>query len=156
MRRWIALVLPAAGLLGTAPIAADPPPEVMRIVRAEDVRWQPDPLSPGLESAVIAGDPRIAGQPYVVRVRFAPGTFSPPHFHPETRYVVVLKGTWWVGAGPRWDREATTPLPAGSFVVHHAGQVHYDGAKQEEVIVQITGVGPAGLVRVDEAGRPLR
>jgi quercetin dioxygenase-like cupin family protein len=89
-----------------------------------------------------------------VRVKFAPGTFSPPHFHPEARYVVVLKGTWWVGAGPKWDREATTPLPAGSFVVHHAGQIHYDGAKTEEVIVQIIGVGPTGLVRVDETGRP--
>jgi hypothetical protein len=140
MKRWLALALPAAGLLGSSPIVADPPADVMRIVRAEDVRWQPDPLNPGLESAVIAGDPRIAGEPYVVRVKFAPGTFS--------------KGTWWVGAGPRWDREATTPLPPGSFVVHHAGHIHYDGAKNEEVIVQITGIGPTGLVRVDEAGRP--
>jgi quercetin dioxygenase-like cupin family protein len=154
MTRWLVLALPAAGLLGSAPIAADPPAEVMRIVRAEDVHWQPEPSMPGLETAVIAGDPRVAGQTYVVRVKFAPGSFSPPHFHPETRYVVVLKGTWWVGAGPKWDREATTPLPAGSFVVHHAGHIHYDGAKAEEVVLQITGVGPTGLVRVDEAGRP--
>ena len=49
----------------------------------------------------------------------------------------------------KWDRDATTPLPAGSFVVHHAGHVHYDGAKDKEVIVQITGIGPSGLVRID-------
>ena len=104
----------------------------------------------------LACDPRVAGEPYVMRVKFAPGTFSTPHFHPAERYIVVLKGTWWVGAGPRWDREATTPLPAGSFVVHHAGQVHYDGAKTDEVIVQIAGVGPGTAVRVDEAGRPLQ
>src|SRR5438874_10023122 len=42
----------------------------------------------------------------------------------------------------KWDKEATTPLPAGSFVVHHANQIHYDGAKDEEVIVQIMGIGP--------------
>ncbi len=154
MKRWLALALPAAALLVSLPLAADPPLGVMRIVRAEDVHWQPDPAAPGLESAVIEGDPRVAGKPYVVRVRFAPGTFSPPHFHPETRYVVVLKGTWWVGAGPKWDRSATTPLPPGSFVVHHGGHVHYDGAKDEEVIVQIAGIGPTGLVRVDENGRP--
>jgi quercetin dioxygenase-like cupin family protein len=154
MKCWLELVLPVAGLLVSSPIVADPPADAMRIVRTEDVHWQPDPLTPGIESAVIAGDPRVAGEPYVIRVRFAPGTFSPPHFHPEARYVVVLKGTWWVGAGPKWDREATTPLPAGSFVVHHAGHVHYDGAKGEEVIVQITGIGPTGLVRVDENWQP--
>ena len=33
-------------------------------------------------------------------------TMSPPHFHPEERYIAVLKGTWWVGAGPKWDRNA--------------------------------------------------
>jgi quercetin dioxygenase-like cupin family protein len=152
------LVLLAVGAIGAAtfsPIAADPPAEVMRIVRAEDVRWRADPANPGLEVAVIEGDPTAAGKLYVVRVRFAAGTFSAPHFHPETRYVVVLKGTWWVGSGPNWDRDATAPLPAGSFVVHHAGHVHYDGAKNEEVIVQITGIGPTGLTRVDEAGRAM-
>jgi len=154
MKRHRAFALAAAAILGAAPIAADPPADVMRIVRAEDIHWQPDPAAPGLESAVIEGDPRVAGRPYVLRVKFAPGVFSAPHFHPEARYVVVLKGTWWVGAGPKWDREATTPLPAGSFVVHHAGHIHYDGAKGEEVIVQITGIGPTGLVRVDESGRP--
>jgi len=156
MKHWLAFALVAAALLGSATMAADPPADVMRIVRAEDIRWQTDPATPGLESAVIEGDPRIAGQPYVLRVRFAPGTFSAPHFHPEARYVVVLKGTWWVGAGPKWDRDATTPLPPGSFVVHHAGHVHYDGAKSEEVIVQITGIGPTDLVPVDETGRPKR
>ena len=75
---------------------------------------------------MLAGNPGAPG-PYVIRVRFAPGTMSPPHFHPEERQVVVLKGTWWVGSGPRWDRDATTPLPAGSFAVHHAGKIHYDG-----------------------------
>lgn len=60
-------------------------------------------------------------------------TMSPPHFHPEERYIAVLKGTWWVGAGPKWDRSATTPVPAGSFVVHHPNKIHYDGAKDEEL-----------------------
>ena len=53
-----------------------------------------------------------------------------PHFHPETRYIV------------------------GSFVVHHPNQVHWDGAKDEEVIVQIMGIGPSATIRVDESGKP--
>lgn len=79
-----------------------------------------------------------------MRNRFSPGAFSPPHFHPETRYITVLKGTWWIG---------TTPVPAGSVVVHHANHIHWDGAKDEEVIVQIMGIGPSATIPVDEAGR---
>ncbi|MBS0396155.1 MAG: cupin domain-containing protein [Proteobacteria bacterium] len=153
MRRAVTACCLAALLLpGQA--CPDPPAQVMSIVREADLHWQRDPQSPGLESAVLAGDPRRAGEPYVLRVRFAPGAFSHPHFHPNTRYIVVLKGTWWVGAGAAGNRDATTPLPPGSFVIHHAGEVHFDGAKDEEVIVQITGIGPGTATAVDATGRP--
>jgi len=155
MNRWIQWLAGTAGLLGAALTAADPPADVMTIVRTSDVKWTQESSIPGLQTAVVAGDPKVAGQPYVIRVKFAPGTMSPPHFHPETRYIMVLRGTWWVGAGPKWDRDATTPLPAGTFVVHHAKHIHYDGAKAEEVELQIVGVGPSEMIRVDPAGNPL-
>ena len=155
MKHWLGAAVVAGGLLASSPNAADPPAEVMAIVRAADVHWTAEPSIPGLQTAVVAGDPRVAGQPYVVRVKFAPGAMSPPHFHPETRYIVVLRGTWWVGAGPKWDRDSTTPLPPGTFVVHHANHVHYDGAKNEEVELQIAGIGPSAMIRVDASGQPL-
>jgi hypothetical protein len=96
-------------------VLADPPKEVMNITRPDDVKFVPSPIVPGAANAVLSGDPKVPGQPYVVRNRFSPGTFSPPHFHPETRYILVLKGTWWVGSGPIWDKSKTTPVPAGSF-----------------------------------------
>jgi hypothetical protein len=34
-------------------------------------------------------------------------------------------------------------LKPGSYMFHPAKAVHWDGAKDEEVIVQITGIGPA-------------
>jgi quercetin dioxygenase-like cupin family protein len=132
-------------------VAADP--AVMSLKREADIRWIENPAAPGLKVALLYGNPPNPG-PYVIRVHFAPGTFSPPHFHPEERQIVVLKGTWWVGSGPKWDRDATTPLPAGSFVVHHPNQIHYDGAKDEEVVVQISGVGTNGTTLVDESGKP--
>jgi quercetin dioxygenase-like cupin family protein len=134
-------------------VLADPPADVMNIVREAEIKWVPNPLVPGLATAVVQGDPKEPGKPYVVRVRFPPNTMSPPHFHPEARYIVVLKGTWWVGAGPKWDREATTPVPAGSFVIHHPNKIHYDGAKAEEVVLQIIGVGPSATIPVDESGQ---
>src|SRR4051812_8340781 len=133
---------------------ADPPAEVMNITRWDDVQFVPSKVVPGAAQAVLSGDPAVPGKPYVVRNRFSPGTFSAPHYHPETRYIMVVKGTWWVGSGTDWDKTKTTPVPAGGFVVHHPNKIHWDGAKDEEVIVQIMGIGPGTTVRVDESGKP--
>jgi len=46
----------------------------------------------------------------------------------------------WVGS---------TPLKAGSFVVHPAFGHHYDGAKDEEAIVQIMGMGSVKTVPLE-------
>ena len=81
------------------------------------------------ESAVLFGDPSKPG-PYVVRVKWLPGNMSRPHFHPNDRFFAV-------------DPESTVPAPAGSYVIHYAGKVHYDGAKAEETIIQVWGMGPA-------------
>ena len=144
----------ALALMLSSPLLADPPAQVMNVYREGELKFAPSKLVPGISQAVISGNPAKPGEVYVVRNRFSPGTFSPPHFHPETRYITVIKGTWWVGSGPKFDKDATTPVPAGSFVVHHANQIHWDGAKDEEAVVQIMGVGPSATIRVDEAGRP--
>jgi quercetin dioxygenase-like cupin family protein len=145
-------LIAALALLSCAAVLADPDPATMRVVRDADMQWIDNPGTPGLKIAVLHGNPAMPG-PYVIRVRFAPGTMSPPHFHPEERQILVLKGTWWVGSGPKWDRESTTPLPAGTFVVHHPGKIHYDGSKTEEVMVQISGIGPSATKLVDESGQ---
>ena len=88
----------AFAVLAAGPVFADPPKEVMNIVREADIKFAPARY-PGIQSAVISGSLAAPGQPYVQRNKFSPGTFSPPHFHPETRYIVVLKGTWYTGTG---------------------------------------------------------
>ena len=76
-------------------------------------------------------------------VKWAAGNhFSRPHFHPHDRFITVLKGTWWVGTGTKFDPDSTVPMPAGSFVVHYARGIHYDGAKDEEAVLLIVGDGP--------------
>jgi hypothetical protein len=35
------------------------------------------------------------------------------------------------------------PIPAGSFVTHFGKQIHYDGAKDSEAVLEIVGDGPA-------------
>ena len=44
---------------------------------------------------------------------------------------------------PNYDPDSTVPAPAGSYVIHRAKGIHYDGAKNEETIIQVWGMGPA-------------
>ena len=107
-----------------------------------------------IKTGAIYGDPTKPGI-YVTRNRFAAGTGSRPHYHDQDRYVTVIKGTWWVSLGPESDvytPDKMTPLKPGSFVVHPAFGHHYDGAKDEDAIVQIIGMGPVKTVQL-EAGR---
>ena len=114
---------------------------------------QLEELTPGegANQVLIAGDPSKPGM-YVVRIRFAPGRGSRPHFHSQDRYITVIKGTWWVALGPDsdvYDLNKMVPMKAGSFVKHPAGGHHYDAAKDEEVIVQIVGMGPVTTTQVN-------
>ena len=58
---------------------------------------------------------------------------SRPHWHPNDRFITVIKGTWWVGTGEPFDPDTTIPVPAGSYVTHFGKEIHYDGAKDGEV-----------------------
>jgi hypothetical protein len=89
----------------------------------------------------------------VVRIKWLPGQFSRPHFHNNDRFFVVLSGTWWVGTGKTFEPEATVPMPAGTYVIHHGGEVHYDGAKNEEAIIQVWGNGPVSTAAAGAAAR---
>ncbi|MDB6061409.1 MAG: hypothetical protein JWM78_1512 [Verrucomicrobiaceae bacterium] len=93
------------------------------------------------ERAVLFGDPDKPG-PYVIRIKWLPNNFSRPHFHNSDRFFTVISGTWWVGTSDKFDPENTVPMRAGTYVIHKAGQVHFDGAKDEEVIIELTGIGP--------------
>ena len=117
--------------------------DTITIIQPDKLEWKDYPGLPGVQFVVVAGNPNEAG-PYVIRARFAPHTMSRPHWHPEARFVTVMKGTWWAGTGENFDPDKTTPVPVGGFAIHAPGKVHYDGAKDEEAIVQISGIGPSG------------
>jgi quercetin dioxygenase-like cupin family protein len=142
---WLSL-LPAAvisALLITSAAAVEPSdlnPAAIRITLPNQIHWVDS--GGGAEQAVMAGDPNKPGL-YVVLVKWTPHHMSHPHFHPHERYITVLSGTWWVGTGRKFDPNRTVPLPAGSFVVHHGGQIHYDGAKETAAVLEIVGEGPA-------------
>lgn len=112
------------------------------------------------QTTTLYGDPNKSGI-YVVRNLFRkgpgggqPGQGSRPHYHDQDRFVTVIKGTWWVALGDEaksYQPDKMTPMKEGSFVFHPANGVHYDGAKDEDVIVQIIGMGPVKTVNLDQS-----
>lgn len=68
---------------------------------------------------------------------------SRPHFHPNDRFITAISGTCGVGTGSKFDPHSTMPLPLGTVVTHFARQIHYDGAKDEDAVLEIVGMGPA-------------
>jgi hypothetical protein len=114
----------------------------------DQIKWTENPAA-GNANAVLYGDPSKPGL-YIVLVKWHPGHMSHPHFHPNDRFITVISGTWWVGSGTRFAPENTVPMPAGSFVTHFGKQVHYDGAKDVDTVLEIVGEGPATAIPAEQ------
>jgi hypothetical protein len=126
---WIRSV--RAAELNSAAIFITPP---------KDIKWVEG--NGGAANAILAGDPTKPGI-YVELTKWHGGHMSRPHFHPNDRYIYVISGTWWVGTGTKYDPASTVPVQAGSFVVHYGKQIHYDGSKEGDAVLEIVGMGPA-------------
>jgi quercetin dioxygenase-like cupin family protein len=109
----------------------------------QDIEFK-GPLTGPPQTVVLYGDPTKPGV-FVSRVKFSAGWKDPPHWHPdEVRTVVVLSGTLYFGSGDKWDESKFTPYPAGTFYSEPPRAPHFSWAKDGEVIIQITGIGPSG------------
>jgi len=122
-------------------------PAAIAYTLPSQLKWVTQPN--GAINAVLRGDPSKPG-PYIVLTKWTAHHMSRPHFHPNDRFVMVLSGTWWVGTGSKYDPDSTVPLPPGTFATHYGKQVHYDGAKDEDVVLEIVGEGPATQVAAEE------
>jgi hypothetical protein len=122
-------------------MAADIDPKALVLQLPKQIKWVENTAA-GSAQAILFGDPSKPGM-YGVLTKWHPGHMSRPHFHPNDRYITVISGTWWCGTGSKYDPASTIAVPAGSFVKHTGKQIHYDGAKDEEVVLEIVGEGPA-------------
>jgi hypothetical protein len=139
--RCCAVTLGVAVVVSLAPAKVnqlDPAALVYKL--PDQIKWTDESI--GAKIAVLQGDPSKLGT-YIVLVRWPAHHMSRPHFHPNDRFITVISGTWWVGTGSKFDPDGTTPLPAGTFVTHFGKQIHYDGAKDEDTVLEIVGEGPS-------------
>jgi quercetin dioxygenase-like cupin family protein len=112
----------------------------------EDIRWPPQQSgdrSTAPRTVILLGDPKTGGI-YVTRTNIPKGKQIVPHIHSDSRTVVVLSGTYYYGIGEEFDAGRLTALPPGSFLTEPAGIPHFTWAKDGEVVIQTTAVGPSG------------
>ncbi len=109
----------------------------------QDIEFK-GPLTGAPQTAILYGDPPKPGF-FVTRVKFSAGWKDPPHWHPdEVRTVAVLSGTLYFASGDKWDESKFKAYPAGTFYSEPPRAPHCTWAKDGEVIIQITGIGPSG------------
>lgn len=142
LRRLSLVTLVAGSFVWLGAVRADIDPSAASFVNLKDIQWKEN-ASGSAASYLVSGDPTKEGSLYVQLMKWHPHHNSTPHFHPHDRFITVLSGTWWVGTGVNYDMNTTTPMRAGAVVTHYANKVHYDGAKDEEAVLEIIGIGTA-------------
>ncbi|HLA84383.1 MAG TPA: cupin domain-containing protein [Thermoguttaceae bacterium] len=144
---WSAIALGAAAWATTVSVA--PPAGAVCRLPAE-LEWKSNPRVHGLQTAVLAGDPRAAG-PYAQRIKFPPHFRLEPHSHPnEARMVTVLSGTLYFAYGTKFDESQLKRLPPGSFFTEPKDVPHYAMTGEKGVVLELHAIGPDGTNYVKE------
>jgi quercetin dioxygenase-like cupin family protein len=128
-------------------------------IRPRDIQWPAETRGgtgtsgvSGIQTVVLKGDPTKAGL-YTLMLRIGPNIRIQAHSHRDDRVATVIKGTWYFGYGDRFDEAALKPLEPGSFYTEPPNATHFAMTK-EEVIIQLTGMGPSSTTYVDPANDP--
>jgi quercetin dioxygenase-like cupin family protein len=101
--------------------------------------------------ATLFGDPTKA-ELFVQQVKFPAGFKLRPHWHPESvRTIVILSGTLYYANGEEWDESKLKPFPAGTFFSEPQRVPHFAWARDGEVVLQLTGIGPTGTTMNEQA-----
>jgi quercetin dioxygenase-like cupin family protein len=125
------------------------------IITPGDVVWKigPPTLPKGAKYFLVEGHPLKEG-PIIMRLLLPAGYIIPAHFHPGAERATVLKGTYNMGMGSKFDKANCKKMPAGSVAVMPAGGIPHYGWASEETIVQVHIDGPLQITYVNPADDP--
>jgi len=130
--------------------------ETMESFTPDTVKWAAEPILPkGAQSVVLVGDPNKAGV-FIAWLKFPPNYPIPPHIHPFTEVITVLRGKLGNGIGETFDTKKGEILKTGSSFVLPAGHTHYVWTTDEETIVELIATGPWGITYTNPADDPRR
>ena len=107
----------------------------------------------GQSATVLYGDPTKTGL-YTVLLRLEPHKRIMPLSHPDSRFVTILSGTFYIAFGDTFDETKLKALPPGGIYTEPAKTNHFGESRDESVIVAITGYGPSGTTYANPADAP--
>ena len=112
------------------------------------------PLSrfqPGQWVEKVSGDFTKPGDPFVFRIHQDAGYITLPHTHPIDENITVVKGSWSLGMGRRFNRAALEPMDTGTFGIHGIGPF---ASTIVEPVYELTDQGIFSLTSLLLPGRP--
>jgi quercetin dioxygenase-like cupin family protein len=119
---------------GELPIAA---------IELDKMPWTKIPsISPTQEFATIVGDRAKPGL-YIQLVRWPPHATLKAHSHPDDRYVIVLRGTFYHGVAEKFDESKLEARLEGSFFTEPKNVRHFGMTRDEGVVLYFVGTGPS-------------
>lgn len=129
--------------------------ETPLVVTPKEVAWRAcsAALPPGVQCAILEGDPTVADRLFTSQVRLPDGYRIAPHFHPADEHLTVISGTFNLGHGRTFDNGALTALSAGGYAVMPKGHAHF-ATTSGETVVQIHAIGPWTFTYVNPADDP--
>ena len=89
----------------------------------------------------VSGDFSKPGEPFVFRIHQDAGYITLPHVHPVDEHITVVKGTWSLGIGRRFNQSALELMETGTYGMAPKNMEHFAWSKTE-TILQVHGIGP--------------
>ncbi len=108
-------------------------------VTPDQLVWKP--LIPGVEMAVVSGDPDKKGGLYVIRMRTKGEVKVPPHWHVTDEHITVLVGSFLVAHGDKYDASKLVELKPGAHSMIPATMRHF-GLHKAGNVVEVYGEAP--------------
>ena len=133
------LLMPVFAFAQGSKPAGSKPAARHAIVTPDQLVWKP--LIPGVEMAVVAGDPDRKGGLYVIRIRTKGEVKVPPHWHASDEHVTVLAGSSLMAQGEKYDGSRLIELKAGAHSTIPATMRHF-GLHKAGNVIEVYGEAP--------------
>ena len=131
----------SGGSAARSPLVIPGSEQWMDIPAASLVRTPSVEMGGTVKIAVLQGDPMTAGHSYTLRLSCTDGIKIAPHWHPTTENVTMIKGTFLLGMGAKWDDAAMKEVPVGAFTSAPPQMRHYARCKGDSLL-QVNGIAP--------------